>query len=173
MQLLSLIKCINLFSSTTRSKPWIEPAGLFVWVFPHHVSSAMWVHEHQGLPSQLCLMDLSSFRSSIMRKKVTFKINQWKLDFPVALGMIPKALLAPPLVQSRLWPWMSVVECSSRVFSKFQENLNCNEKKIQSNEFQGVKKHPKSHVYPHRLKTVMIGPQFSLRLATFMFWHHF
>lgn len=43
------------------------------------------VYEHQGPSSPTVWRNISSLKSAIMHKEVTFKINQWKLDFPLAL----------------------------------------------------------------------------------------
>ena len=42
-------------------------------------------HEHQGPSSPTVWRNISPLKSAIMHKEVTFKINQWKLDFPLAL----------------------------------------------------------------------------------------
>lgn len=68
---------------------------------------------HQGLSPQF---DGGIYLPSnpLLCREVTFKINQWKLDFPSALGDDPQSLLTPPPVQHRLGPW---IEHSSWVLS--------------------------------------------------------
>lgn len=116
-----------------------------------------------------CWRDIASLKSSIMHKEVTFKISQWKLDFPLALGGWSRKPFDPPSGAAQLgalnWTFIDVVELSSHSSILLYSNkIQSITKKIQS-IVKMLKKYSKAsfiHTSSKHCAKVCYLPQFGL-----------